>query len=192
MVINGTTYNEQLPDGIETVPNVHGCDSVITIAMTFESVDSTLIAYTGCIGDGYAVTVNESSYDESNPSGIETMQNTNGCDSIIQVALIYEDCKEEEMDCAIYIPNVISPNEDGINDAFGFGYTGSCEITSFRVALFGRWGEEIYSTNDASFKWKGDFKGEQLQPGVYVYVAEIYFQDVSGPVFRRGDVTLIR
>ena len=192
MVINGTTYNEQHPDGAETLANVLGCDSVITIAMRFERVDSTNISYTGCIGDGYAVTVNGASYDESNPAGIEMMQNTHGCDSIIEVVLIYEDCTEEDQDCGIYIPNVISPNEDGINDAFGFSFGGSCEITGFRVSLFDRWGDEMYSSDDPSFKWKGDFKGEQLQPGVYVYLAEIYFMNMQGPVIRRGDVMLIR
>ena len=86
---------------------------------------------------------------------------------------------------------MISPNDDGINDEFSFGYAASCEVTDFRVALFDRWGSELYSSTDPSFKWTGEFKGKQLEAGVFVYVAEISFQDASRPVIRRGDLTLI-
>lgn len=191
LVINGTTYNEQHPYGVEDMATVHGCDSSITVAMSFLNVDSTSISYTGCIGDGYSVTINGSSYNESNPAGFEMLQTAYGCDSIIQVALIYEDCDTQDLDCAIFIPNVISLNDDGINDEFSFGYAASCEVTGFRVTLYDRWGSELYSSTEPSFKWKGDFKGKQLQPGVFVYIAEIYFKDSSTPVIRRGDLTLI-
>lgn len=191
IVVNGTSYDEQHPNGVETMANVYGCDSLITVAMSFDNVDSTSISYTGCKGDGYSVTINGASYNESNSFGTEMMQTADGCDSIIQVALVYEDCMEPDLDCAIFIPNVISPNDDGINDEFSFGYAVSCEVTGFRVALFDRWGSELYSSVDPSFKWKGDFQGKRLQPGVFVYVAEIYFKDSSAPLIRRGDLMLI-
>lgn len=191
-VVNGNIYNEQHPNGVEIMTTADGCDSMVTVAMSFANMDTTNIAYTGCMGDGYSLTINGSSYNESNPSGVEMMQTVYGCDSTIQVSLIYEDCYEEDLDCAIYIPNVISPNDDGINDDFGFGYTESCEITSFHITLFDRWGEELFDSTDPSFNWKGDFKGKQLQPGVYVYVAKIDFNGSSRPVIRRGDLTLIR
>ncbi len=191
IVVNGTSYDEYHPNGVETMTNSFGCDSVINVDLSFVDVDSSHISYTGCIGDGYAVTINGSTYDESNPIGTEIVQTVDGCDSIIQVALFYEDCVVQDLDCAIYIPNVISPNNDGINDAFSISYAASCEVTGFRIALFDRWGSELYSSTDPSFKWRGDFRGKQLQPGAYVYIAEIYFKDASAPVIRRGDVTLI-
>lgn len=192
IVVNGTSYDEQHPNGVETMTTVHGCDSTITVAMTFVDADSNSISYTGCVGDGYAVMINGTSYNESNPIGTEMVQTADGCDSIIQIALIYEDCDVQDLDCTVFIPNVISPNDDGINDEFSFGYAASCEVTDFRVALFDRWGSELYSSTDPSFKWTGEFKGEQLPPGVFVYIAEIYFKDASAPVLRRGDVTMIR
>ena len=191
IMVNGTSYDEQHPNGVEAMTNVHGCDSTITVALSFVDVDSNSISYTGCVGDGYAVMINGTSYNESNPSGIEMMQTADGCDSIIQVSLIYADCDTLDLDCTIFIPNVMSPNDDGINDEFSFGYAASCEVTDFRVALFDRWGSELYSSTDPSFKWTGEFKGKQLEAGVFVYVAEISFQDASRPVIRRGDLTLI-
>jgi gliding motility-associated-like protein len=191
IIVNGTSYDEQHPNGVEAMTNVHGCDSTITIALTFVDPDSNSISYTGCVGDGYAVMINGISYNESNPIGTEMVQTADGCDSIIQIALMYEDCDVQDFDCAVFIPNVISPNDDGINDEFSFGYATSCEVTGFRVTVYDRWGSELYSSTDTSFKWKGEFKDKQLQPGVFVYIAEIYFKDASAPVIRRGDVTLI-
>jgi len=191
IIVNGTSYDEQHPNGVEAMTNVHGCDSTITVAMTFVDADSNSISYTGCVGDGYAVMINGTSYNESNPIGTEMVQTADGCDSIIQIALMYEDCDVQDLDCAVFIPNVISPNDDGINDEFSFGYATSCEVTGFRVTVYDRWGSELYSSTDTSFKWKGEFKDKQLQPGVFVYIAEIYFKDASAPVIRRGDVTLI-
>jgi gliding motility-associated-like protein len=191
MVVNGTIYDEQDPIGIESMTTAYGCDSTVTVAMSFADVDSITFSYTGCMGDGYAVTINGSTYNESNPTGIEMMQTVYGCDSIIQVALIYEDCDTQDLDCAIFIPNVISPNDDGINDVFSFDYAASCEVTGFRITLYDRWGSELYSSTDPFFMWRGDFKGKQLQPGVFVYVAEINFKDDLTPVIRRGDVTLV-
>jgi gliding motility-associated-like protein len=190
--INETNYNEQNPNGVETLTTINGCDSIINVNLSFANTASTDITYTGCSGDGYAVNVNGSTYNESNPSGLEMVQTTSGCDSIIQIALTYEDCDEEALDCVVYIPNAISPNDDGINDEFSFGYSASCEVVRFSVALFDRWGQALYASDEPLFKWKGDFSDKILAPGVYVFVAEIHFADTSTPLIRRGDVTIIR
>jgi gliding motility-associated-like protein len=192
IVVNGTLYSELNPNGVEVLSNARGCDSTITITLTFAEEANTSIDYQGCTGDEYAVVVNGSTYNESNPSGLEMMQNAIGCDSIVQIALVFDDCTEQELDCAIYIPNAISPNGDGINDAFSIGYSASCVVTRFRIVLFDRWGEEIFTSDDPFFSWKGDFRGKPLLPGVFVYVASIYIQDALRPVIRRGDVTVIR
>jgi hypothetical protein len=45
--------------------------------------------------------------------------------------------------------------------------------------------------NDESQGWDGDYKGQPLNPGVFVYLAEIEFIDNSVLQFE-GDITLIR
>lgn len=87
-----------------------------------------------------------------------------------------------------YVPNAFAP--DGINQTFGpkgqfFDYT------RFEMAIYNRWGEELYRTRDINQGWDGTFNGELVQVGSYVYM--IRFVDASGKEHRRkGTVTLIR
>ncbi|MDA7762465.1 gliding motility-associated C-terminal domain-containing protein, partial [Crocinitomicaceae bacterium] len=89
VVVNGVTYDESNPAGIETLTNLNGCDSIVTINLTFNSSITGNEAYTGCTGDGYSVVVNGTTYDEANPTGTETLTAVAGCDSIVTVGLVF-------------------------------------------------------------------------------------------------------
>ncbi len=98
----------------------------------------------------------------------------------------------------VFIPNVFSPNNDGRNDEFRiFPGPGVQRIKSFRI--FSRSGNMVYNVgNDGfdpveapSFTWDGQFQGRPLNPGVFVYFAEIEFVDGQTEVFK-GDVLLMR
>ena len=94
----------------------------------------------------------------------------------------------------IFIPNVFKP-EDGIDPLlYVFGGRDVEEIESFQI--FDRWGEEIlvqrnFSPNDPSRGWDGRFKGESVNPGVFVYYAVVRFIDGERVIFK-GDVTVVR
>ncbi|MDG2154097.1 MAG: hypothetical protein P8K10_09215, partial [Crocinitomicaceae bacterium] len=89
VVVNGATYDEGNPSGIEVLSNANGCDSTVTIDLTFNNFNNCSETYTGCSGDGYSVVVNGFIYDESNPSGTETLSNSNGCDSTVTIDLTF-------------------------------------------------------------------------------------------------------
>ncbi len=89
IVVAGTAYNESNPDGVEFFINQFGCDSTVIVDLVFNPATESQIIYTGCSGDGYSVTVNGSVYNESNPTGTETMADINGCDSTVTVSLTY-------------------------------------------------------------------------------------------------------
>jgi len=64
--------------------------------------------------------------------------------------------------------------------------------------LFDRWGDLLYQANDlapncqdGSPLWDGRYNGKLMNPGVYVYLIEIEFEDDITLLYR-GDVTLIR
>ncbi|MEM9821909.1 MAG: gliding motility-associated C-terminal domain-containing protein [Bacteroidota bacterium] len=89
----------------------------------------------------------------------------------------------------VYIPNAFSPNGDGANDRFLL-YPGQSveEVLSYQV--FNRWGAVVFES-EGNEPWDGRFKGQLLDPGVYVWMAEVLFLD--GLVKRyQGDVSLIR
>jgi len=94
-----------------------------------------------------------------------------------------------EAECGIYIPNVFSPNGDGINDVFSPFYAEDrYTLESFRI--FDRWGSTILDcTNPCS--WDGSAGSQDAGPGVYLYV--LILKPMEGELFRMsGDVTLIR
>ena len=98
--LEGITYNENNPTGSDTLygQSFDGCDSILIVDLTFSDcscppsvLDTT---YTGCEGDGFSITLNGILYDENNPTGNDTLtaQAFNGCDSIIQVDLSFQNC----------------------------------------------------------------------------------------------------
>jgi len=91
VTVNNVVYNESNPSGVERLTSSGGCDSVITVDLVFNNGINTREDYSGCIGDGYAVTVNNVVYNESNPSGVERLTSSGGCDSVITVDLVFND-----------------------------------------------------------------------------------------------------
>ncbi len=89
IILNGIPYNETNPTGTENLFDSNGCDSIVTVNLIYNPSISIQETYTGCAGDGYNVIVNETNYNETNPTGTETLTSSNGCDSIINVTLIF-------------------------------------------------------------------------------------------------------
>lgn len=71
-----------------------------------------------------------------------------------------------ERDGVVYVPNSFSPNTDGYNDVWGVV---GAEEREFSLALFDRWGQEIYRSNDPLKNWDGTHGGAPVPPGAYVY-----------------------
>ena len=95
----------------------------------------------------------------------------------------------------VFIPSGFSPNNDGVNDLMGiYGGKDVAMIKNFKV--FDRYGSNIYSetnfeANDNTIGWDGSWKGQDLDPGVYVYFAEIEFINGEVEIFK-GDVTIAK
>jgi gliding motility-associated-like protein len=88
----------------------------------------------------------------------------------------------------IFIPDVFTPNGDGMNDVF---YVYGNDISSLVLKVFNRWGEKVFEGHDQFAGWDGMYKGAPSPIGVYVWEATIY--TLSGQtIFKRGSVTLVR
>ncbi|MFL5738850.1 MAG: PKD domain-containing protein [Flavisolibacter sp.] len=89
----------------------------------------------------------------------------------------------------IYIPTAFTPNHDGLNDRFKIVPIG---IKSFGyLAVYDRWGQQIFYTTNYQVSWDGTYKGAAVEPGTYVYYAQAI--DYRGrPLFRKGTVTVIK
>ncbi|MEO1449018.1 MAG: PKD domain-containing protein, partial [Bacteroidota bacterium] len=91
----------------------------------------------------------------------------------------------EIADPDLLIPNVFSPNNDGINDAYQIEYTGK---DAYALIIYDRWGRtvfgEVYSPAQT---WDGlTPQGKPASAGVYYYRVTIGEQTFT------GDLTLLR
>jgi gliding motility-associated-like protein len=93
------------------------------------------------------------------------------------------------------IPNVFSPNGDGLNDVFRPAVSDGTAVLS-RIEIYDRWGGLLFALREAQplsgFRgWDGTMNGQPVSPGVYVYVMDFGLpgQDV---IRVAGDVTLLR
>ena len=89
-------------------------------------------------------------------------------------------------DCLRYdIPNVFTPNGDGINDTFGPVI--QARNFTFTLKIFNRWGELIFNGNE---NWDGTADGKPSPADVSTYLIEIRIGDIV--FFEKGEVNLLR
>jgi gliding motility-associated-like protein len=96
----------------------------------------------------------------------------------------------------VYVPNAFSPNDDGINDKFTVFSNINLPVKVNKFMVFSRWGESVYEAfdfmaNDLNYGWDGYFKGEAMDPAVFVWYAEVEFIDGSTELLK-GGVTLVK
>jgi gliding motility-associated-like protein len=89
----------------------------------------------------------------------------------------------------VYIPNTFTPNKDGLNDLF---MPIVREVCNYKLAVYNRWGEEIFRSNDATEAWDGLYKNEESPEGIYLYKLELNNKLNGKPYKYTGTVNLIR
>jgi gliding motility-associated-like protein len=75
-----------------------------------------------------------------------------------------------------FIPNVFTPNGDGINE--GFGPKGIEFNREYKFTIYNRWGEIVFYTEDPNETWDGQYHNKLCPIGVYIY--KIDLRDIYG------------
>ncbi len=88
IVVDGTTYDANNPSGMENIMSASGCDSIVTIDLSFQNAIETNLTETLCSNE--SIDINGVMYDINNPSGTQFFTAINGCDSILNVNLNFE------------------------------------------------------------------------------------------------------
>jgi gliding motility-associated-like protein len=99
--------------------------------------------------------------------------------------------KVEDCDCKIAVPNVFTPNSDGIND--NFSAIVNCELDNYHLWIFNRWGDLIFETYDQHKVWDGKYNGKPVPDGVYFYrIDYIHSRSSSQTKHIYGTITVLR
>ncbi len=94
---------------------------------------------------------------------------------------LMEDCSAK-----IYFPNIFSPNNDGINDAF---YPTGKYFEILELNVFDRWGGLRYAGRDRNAKWTPDSRTAQ---GTYLYMLKYKNTLLDKEEIKSGSFVLIR
>lgn len=110
------------------------------------------------------------------------VENMDGCKDTASVVVDVR----EDVNQIIFIPNVLTPNNDGFNDTW---FIKNIELFPKNgVKIVNRWGDVVFQTNNYQNDWDGNYSGGNLPAGTYYYIL-----DVGGQWgILKGDVTIIR
>jgi gliding motility-associated-like protein len=87
------------------------------------------------------------------------------------------------------IPNIFTPNNDGINDVFTIAGKG---IESVHAEIYNRWGQKEYEWNTTNGGWDGySASGIPSTSGTYYFMVEIKGMD-GKKYSESGSLTLLR
>ena len=146
----------------ETLKTDDNCDNEVTINLTVLDEPVDTIQATIFKGQTYS---NQGNAFTSEGEHVIALTSTRGCDSLIVLLLDYHQ---------LFIPNVFSPNNDNANEEFTI-YSADGLIDSVELLIYSRWGELVYE----GITWDGTKNGSTVQPGLYIYQANVRMIDGS-------------
>lgn len=165
--------------------DLNGCDSTQVYQLSNYTVNDYTETIQLCEFDSVLV-FNQWIYTSQELT--QTEQTVNGCSFTHSVIVVLENCNVEPE--VIFIPNVITANNDNLNDTFKIIVQGGIVEEGY---IINRWGNIIAKFSENQLTWDGtDQKsGLPVQDGVYSYI--IYFKPANNvEKVYQGFVTVLR
>jgi len=161
-----------------------------------------------CAGIPYGTAVIDSCGDCRQPGAAEFNASCADCAGVPYGAAEIDDCgqclppqhPDFDISClegqSISIPNVFTPNGDGINDAFRISVDPTLNARVEQYVIFDRWGRIAYEARDFapedhSLWWSGQIGSKQVASGVYIYQLVLAFP-FGRTKFYQGTVTVAK
>ncbi len=103
------------------------------------------------------------------------------------ISVVYVGEDTIETPDSLWIPNIFTPNQDGINDQFEYK---NQEQWNFETQIFNRWGNLVYEDNNSK-NWDGTYKGNGVSAGVYFYIIKAQAIKNGEVKVYKGTVTVV-
>ena len=94
-----------------------------------------------------------------------------------------------DCECHMYLPTAFSPNGDGLNDELIIKTR--CELSSYQMEVYDRWGRQIFTSNNLNRGWDGTFQGQDVPNGSYPFIIR-YTPEGRNPRVEKGVVNVLR
>lgn len=196
VTLNGCSSKDSAEVAVKEKPEINITDIIITDELCSEA-NGTIsgVKFSGAApleitwfdGDGLLIGEGEYFIPDSLSAGeyFVVIQDAY-CSNSMSFTLINDEylCNYE----TLYIPNIFSPNADGVNDVL---YIRGGSILEMTFRIFDRWGEKLFESNDPSNGWDGTFRGIACEEGVYVYFLKAISEN-DEIIKRSGTVTLVK
>lgn len=105
---------------------------------------------------------------------------------LVNLPFLCQDNTNSIPDLGLFIPNVFTPNGDGINDYWRPHI--SSQITAYNLFIYNTNGVEVYSSTSPSDYWDGECNNEPCEDGQYNYSISLNGQNSSGGVSLVRDI----
>lgn len=94
-----------------------------------------------------------------------------------------QNIRVEHIEDNVFIPNVITPNNDGVNDFFEISNSDFTECT--QLSVYNRWGQLVFSSKETGIpRWNGYlFSGNAAPNGQYFYVLNVNSNLLKGSFY---------
>lgn len=162
----------QMPNSYFSVNNTQLSGSSSNLVITDGSSHADSYYYS--FGDGFISQDPNPSHNysaEGEWTVTQVVSTNNGCVDSSSVTVFFAPSP------MIFIPNSFTPGTDNINDTWKVSMS---YISQFDLAVFNRWGEIIFRTNDIFNQWDGTSKttNDKVPNGTYAF--RIVYTDLSG------------
>lgn len=178
---------------------VNNCDSIAYYNILFSTKPKVNLGEDTCFGNSATITLHtDSGYvsynwmgtNSSSPRytitspGVYFVSVTNQCGTSQDAIEVYKEC-----DFPVYIPSAFTPNNDGLNDQFGFPVLNKNKLVS--MTIYNRNGEKVFYSTERTKRWNGKYKNLPQPAGIYAYI--FFLKTLDGrPIFKKGTLVLIR
>lgn len=184
---NGCVATDNISITVQPLPIVNAGSDVVAICGLGTILDAT--------AQGTYTWSPTSSLD--NPSSLNPLANPtqdtyytltatlNGCTASSSV-WVYTDCG------IVKVPNVFTPNNDGVNDTFEILTT---YVKTYHIEIYNRWGDLVFTSDDEDTHWDGKINGNDAEGGTYFYLLQMTGSEGESLIdkdLERGSLTLLR
>lgn len=187
---NGCSASVTVPVGEDAGPIASFTPSVtegvLPLAVTFSNTSTNASVYSWSFGNGNSETTFNAAqtYNEEGDYLVILTATSGGCSDTASATI------KVIGNSAFEIPNVFTPDNDGVNDRFEMIKK---NIKNMHLVIYNRWGEKLFDMEGENVSWDGTTPSGVLVPaGTYYYIVSATGIDGVEYAPQTGFVTLMR